>query len=581
MENLTDDNIDVKMVLDPRLNYNEVPKFYFEKGGLSVRHITETSTNYSSRSVRFNPVPPNQYTSIDKKIKIDVPLRITLTGPDDGSPLVEYKFLADGVTKVWTGNTNSIRFMGFQQCCSTVSLKLNTTSVSLQTNEIIEPLMRYGFTDDYLRKDLSGAAIMPDQYQSLSDWKYYGSIRNPMNSYGNSFLTPRGALNYELVDVTNTSAIIDVTISEYLLLPPAVIKRMNEKAFVGVKSIDLLFVLEDLSKIWCRDEVNASPLDSIDVQIRDNPILRMTYISSPMIEAIPLVNQYPYYKLERFPTEFNTILQPGQSTTKTTQTIMLSGVPKRAMVFLRETNSDKSYRSADCYAHLKNIKVNFANMATQLGNSDSRSLFDMSVYNGLNMSYYQWSRQCGSIACIDFGHDMGLPRDLAPSVGKDQYQLSLDLEYENISSEPRRYAAYIITITPGVYTLMNGTSQVEDAPLLPANIMESIKLSELEAFTYNDAIDYSGGSFWGSLRNIGKKVGRFLSRGVDLAKKAAPYVERYGPQAIRMAEKAAPLLMGLGLEAGSFEGEVGGARMGGRRGNYMGGRPIRRRSFRR
>lgn len=555
------DNLQANLVLDPRIDIEEVPHYNILKGSEYVRYNQNISTSYSTSSVHFSVVPPNKDIVVDKKVYIDLEFQFQFTGDAGAGNVMLPQVSYNGVNYL-AGQTDALRYMAFQQICENLSITFNQTTVSQNLSDYLEALTRAGFRTEYEDHDLSISPSMHDQFQELGDWNTWGAARNPLASYGNnSAQQPRGGLEYIITNNTQTAATVLVKWSELLLISPLAMSKLEHKGFLGLTNIDFTFNLGDLSRMWCHDAANNDWTDggavpTINVSWTKAPQLRLCYLTPPKSEIIPYINKYPYTEINRYPTDLGASVAAGASSRISGNNIQLSSIPKRMFVVVREKNSDRNYTKADAYSRIDKVEIQFNNKNSLLGSASTRDLYELSVRNGLQMSWAQWNQFCGSVLCVDFGNDISLGD--AEAVGSfGQFQLQVDVDFTNIGSQAKNYTLYLIIASEGVFTMEGTTSRLNVGNVFPHNVLEGMQLADLERVPYHQQYDYIGGSFMGFLRRVGRKLGKALHKGIKFGKKVLPMVQEYGPKAIGIAEKVAPLLLSAGYSERDIENFLG------------------------
>lgn len=547
------DGLRAFMVMDPRIDLNEVPYYNILKGGQYIRYNQNISSSYSNSSAQFSVVPPSKDIAVDKKIYIDVGFQFVFTG-DAGAGNTMLPSVTVGGVEYLAGQTDALRFMAFQQVVESLSITFNTTTVSQNLSDYIEAITRAGFSKEYENTDLSIAPSMHDQFQELGDWASWGGSRNPLASWGNNASQqPRGGLKYIITANTQTSATVQVRWSELLLISPLAMGKLEQKGFLGLTNLDFTFNIGNLSRMWSHDNTNndwndGAAASSIAVTWLEAPQLRLCYITPPSSEPIPYINKYPYYEINRYPTDTGAALAGGATTRISGSNIQLSSIPKRLFLLARERNADKTFNDADSYARIDGVEIQFNNKNSLLGSATSRDLYEISARNGLQMSWAQWDQFSGSVAVIDFSHDISL--DDSHAVGSfGQYSLQVNLDITNIGTVSKQYTFYMIVLSEGIFSIEGTSTSKTVGSVLPHNVLEAMQLGELEHIPYYEQYDYVGGSFLGFLKSVGRKIGKAIHTGATfLKKRALPFMKKYGPAIFGVAAKVAPMLMGLGYE---------------------------------
>lgn len=574
MDNIEVAGVPARLVMDPRVDCDSEQLYIIRKGAEHVRYDTNITTSSSDSSINFSVVPPNANIACDKRVWIDLQVQFTLTGPDTGVPLVSVE--GGAAPGQLLGNTDGLRWMPLHSVCESLSVSFNQTNVSQNLRQYIEAVTRCGYDPAFEGTYLSVAPSMHDQYQNYGDYVVWGSGRNPLNKYGeNSAQQPRGALSYLVTAVSNTSATIIATWSEPILMSPFLLDKMQEKGFLGLTNIDFNFQLGDLRKMWSHDAVNGHALSNIaaTMQNMSKPQLRFCWMTPPLTEDIPLVNRYPYHQVTDFRTTIGSFAQ-GATFQQYTNNIQLSSIPSRMFIVVKPQigQAGDDYTKSDAYAYIDNIQIQFDNKNSLLGTATSRDLYELSVRNGLQMSWAQWSKFCGSVVVIDFARDISLSS--AQAVGMSgNYNLSVQISGTNLApnydtvSVPNvtKLEAHLIVVNEGVFQLEGTLSSLSVGDVTSRDVLEAVELGYIEKMPWEEAYSYAGGSFFGKLKKIASKVGRVakqglqwgLEKGIPLAqkglqaaesvgitvpgealiKKGLEAAERYGPAALHLAEQ--------------------------------------------
>lgn len=551
-----------KLVLDPNIDVDERPLYLIEKGPSYCRYNQNISTSYSTSSINFSVVPPNRLIGVDKRIFIDCAMSFTFAG-DAGLGNKLLPTVTVGGSEYLVGETDALRWMPLQSCTNSLSIQINQSSVSQILSDYIEAISRVGFTQQYEDHELSVGPSMHDQFQEFGDWSLYGGARNPLGKYGdNSAQQPRGGFKFLVTSNTQTAAVVEARWSEPLLMSPLLLGKMQQKAFLGLQNIDFNFNLTDLSRMWCHDAVNNDVLSGPPtVAWLAAPQLRLRFLTIPLIEKIPRTNLYPYVDVQRFVTDVGSTTSAGASGSVAGNNVQLSSIPKRVILICRERNEDRSYTKADCYARIDSVQVNWDNKNDLLASCTSRDLYRMSVEAGLKMSWVQWNYYTGSVLVIDFGSQIGLEDLQAPGMSGN-YQLQVNCNFTNIGSRSVRYSFYMVVCSEGIFRMDETLSSITVGDVVPRDILDGAQLSQIEKMPFHEAYDFTGGSFWSSLKRAASKAARYaVEHGPEL-------IAKYGPKALEAAA-----MLGLGNDQMSlqdramYRATTGSGLTGGRRVN--------------
>ena len=405
--------------------------------------------------------------------------------------------------------------------------------------------MRYGNNCDQQLYDLSMCPSTMDQSQNYEDVE--NTIRNPLASYWDSNdCSAMGRSGFSIVSFTNTdtNATIIADITEPLFLSPFLYGQGQEPGFIGVQNMDFTWTLGNLSRMWSHSDAGGSVFNANFPSVTiGQPSLLFRYITPQSMETIPRVMTYPYYVIQRYPTEQLAAIAPLGITTIPSQNIQLQSIPRRFYIYVRQRNQDLTFLDTDTFFSIENISVNWNNRSGVLASAQKQDLYSIARKNGINMSWTQFSGETtvfsgsdnitygtiGSLIAIDMGKDIGLRSDEAPGL-LGTYQLQINVLCKNVNTLKSLVPAlYIVVVSEGSYTIMNNTSIPQIAVL---SKMDIINAQAMKGIDYEEARDYYGGDFMGD-------VGRFLKGAwTGLTREVLPGIE----QILGIVAKAVPLL---------------------------------------
>lgn len=560
-----DNKLNTKLVLDPRIDLETPDVYWIQKGGEYVRvHREVADSNTNTNSIHFSVVPPSKSIVVDKKVYIKYYLQVRLQSNVGDQAFVD---IAGGTganarilgNRAYVSSPNfGLRWMALQNCTESLTTTFNSTTVSQNLSDYIEFLGRIGHNNEYEEYDLSIAPSMHDQYQDFIDWNYFGSGRNPLDDYGtNDANQTRGAIRWYVVDgagnptiPANNAALagdlyLRCEVMEPILMSPFNMSKVNGKGFIGLTNLDFTFNLSNLGRMICYYDRaptvgNGAALDTLTVSFFQTPELHLTFLTPPSLFPIPRDNLYPYYEVNRYPLVETGAVEGDTELQLNSNNIQLSSVPKRLIICVRESTSRRTFATPDSYARIEGIEIQFNNKNALLGSADSKMLYNISVKNGLKMSYTQWQFFTGSVCVIDFGQDISL--DPAMSVGqRGQFNLQVNVRARSLlidqNGQPRktrRYQLYMVVVNEGVFQVYDTDTRLYVGDVQPYNLLASERWREIERIPYHEAYDYVGGSFWDTLKRWGKKAW-------NVGKKIVS-----SPVTREIAKKVIPLLMGAG-----------------------------------
>lgn len=512
------DPLKTVQILEPRTRlYNERVYAIF-KGGRQVSWTQiAASSNTSSSQILFSAPPPNSGIIVDRKFWVRAPVLGTFVGT--GSPLLQL------------GTNDGFRQFPLNSCISTTNLVLNNSSFSINTSEVLHPLLTCnGPMKDY-DVDYSLTPSMADQSQAYSDWATLGSARNPLNLYmENSAQVSRGAFPCTVVNPSGSAvtATVAATLTEELFLSPLKFGPGSEAGLIGLTSVQLTLTMNSLSQMWSH-ATTGNTFTSISFAFSSAPQLLQTYITPQLIPAIPRQIMYPYFKTE-FSVTQGASLTAGSSTSMMTSNIIWPSIPKVAYLYVRQRTSTRDYTTPDSFGVINSVAIQFNNMSGILSNATQQDLYNIAISNGCQLSWPAWSKYRGSVLPIVFGKDVGLDAIEAPGLGGN-YSFTATINYSNPSSSTVTYDLYIVYIQEGIITITEGNVLPQVSVISPKDILDSKESPFME---YKDAATAWGGDFFGSLKNYLGKFVQGAQAAVPYIEKALPYVSKYAPHALKL-----------------------------------------------
>jgi hypothetical protein len=515
------DPLKTVQVLEPRTRlYNERVYAIF-KGGRQISWTQiSASSSTSTSQILFSAPPPNSGIIVDRKFWVKVPVLGTFVGT--GSPLLQL------------GTNDGFRQFPLNSCISTTNLVLNNSSFSINTSEVLHPLLTCnGPMHDY-DIDYSLSPAMADSYQNYSDWTTYGSARNPLALYGeNAAQTSRGAFPVTVVNPSGSAvtATVAATLTEELFLSPLKFGPGSEAGLIGLTSVQLTLTLLSLSRMWSH-ATTGNTFTSVSFVFSAAPQLLQTYITPQLIPAIPRQIMYPYFKTE-FSITQGALLAGQASTSMMTSNIIWPSIPKVAYLYIRERTANRDYTKADSFAVINSVAIQFNNMSGILANASQQDLYNIAISNGCQLSWPAWTQYRGSVLPVVFGKDVGLDAIEAPGLGGN-YSFTATINYSNpnpTGSAALQYDMYVVFIQEGIITITEGNVLPQVSVISPKDILDSKESPFIE---YKEAANAWGGDFFGSLKNYLGKFVQGAQAAVPYIEKALPYVTQYAPHALKL-----------------------------------------------
>lgn len=571
------------LVRDPKTILKNKRDFAVLKGGSEVNTKIYTSTSISTSSIQFSTPPPSGNVIVDRKVFINLPVRLTFTANAGGGNCLQ-------------AGLDAPRQFPFSSSCDTLRLSINGNAMSIDMSDIVHALQHFNTDAKLKARDYSGSPNCPDQSQNYND--LLGTNRNPLAFYGDSLdetVLSRAAFSFNIVSNTDTQAIVDMVIHEPIFLNPLYWGMGNSSGFINVNAMDwnITFLQNAGNRMWSHN-ASAKTITNIAVQfngfsapafsyIQNQPTLEFIYISQNQNDLFPVdqPSTYPYFDINRYPTDISPITWNNMAPTQvTSNNIQLASIPRRMYIYVRPRNSvlHASPNFTDTYYGISALNIQFNNRTGLLSGASQHQLYQMSIKNHCDMSWEQWSGQpsyatglfpggagpfplgtskhgtIGSIICIEFGTDIGLNEMEAPGIS-GQYQLLVQAQVYNcdptLAHDATDLTMYIVVVNEGSFTIPSYGKADAQIGIISRN--DVLNAQRNPFINYEDIQEVNGGNFLSGLKKFGHKLGR-------AAMDAAPYVKaayKYGKKAMPCIESAAEIAEAVApyLAAGEVVGE--------------------------
>ena len=547
-------NIAPILSMDPRLVFDHGGDFAVARGGVSVTYRTLPSQNYSSNGSNsvFNVQPPNQNISISRKIMTKFYYNVQINATAGASGNV-----------VDLGIYDAPRFYPTQQVTSSMSATLNNANVNLIPYQLIGALACCNLSDVNLGRDLSLAPSHPDEFQNYSDVytvpQFLGTVADPLQSLGESTtsIPNRGGWNVTLTGTNNVGTGNSGTVNlQFSSTEPILVSPFSSvddsHAFIGVQTLTLSFqqTLNGGRSVWSHsDSTDASTINSMVTTLYAPPEIQTTYITPSPLYRIPSSVVYNYSNIDIYTTDTVASISSGADFKVSTNNVQLNTIPKRILLYARQTDSTTNYTTTDTFAWLKDLSIQFDNVSGLFSGSSPEQLYLSAREQGYNKSWTQWSSTTGSVMIMDLARNMALQNSSdAPGLQASK-QLQITATFNNINKfKSLAFTVFVIVISDGLITITGNTTIQQNSVLTREDILESHKNTEVTS--YQAPSSYWGGNVFKKLVH-GLRKHKVLSTGAEVADiLGVPHAHT----AQRLAQRA-----GFGLV--SQNREVGGRMM--------------------
>lgn len=551
-------------VIDKRLEcmlYGQKKQFYpVLKSAENVTWQQIQSNNYSTSSIVWNFNTNSERTIIDRRIYVKVQFRVRFTA----TPPVGAKVLQTGL--------DAPRAFPLASITQSLGASINGSSISVQYADFMQACLRTNWSHDTRNYDLSGTPHKLDNCQEYGDMT--GATNNPMNDYFSSgWDEGRGAFFLDQIvsnqvgdGVTAKNAEVLFTVVEPLYLSPFLQTDELEAGFLGVKNMGVTFSFKagNLSRVWSHND-SSHVLTNVEVLMGPSsnttpPQLLINYLTPPLLDLgqQPRNIVYPYCRQDVYVNNMNTNLAAGASQEFTNNNIQMSHVPSHIWIYSNQPDAFIDHASPDCFNVIQSVSLQYLNTSGQFSSCTLNDLYNMSVKNGLKMSFTEFRGETqvldtglyhgttGNVICIS-ASDLALPSNVAPGMALNS-QLSIKLSIKNPSGNAKQVQIVVILGYPGLMTVTEGTMITNTGLISQSDVVNMGEKSEY----YSLISRFNGDGFLDTLKSIGKTIWSGI-------KQAAPVVKT----GLDIASK-------LGFSEEEMKHEKGSAFVGGKKGKKGG-----------
>ncbi len=558
--------------IDPRTDLNSYARRTYSvfDGGVDVgfqRLQADGGVSNTQLSYTMNPPSPNVF--VHRRLLHTVEFELTFFGTSAGVgiPLLQSAGAQAGVIGVNVGTQyyDAPRAYPLANVTTNCSITLNNDQIPQNLNQYFRVLPRYNNLIHNQDITHSTTPTMLDQSQDYSDLD--GFARDPLRGYGDNVLQcPRGSfVGYKIMLNTGTgtpadTAIVRLRVTEPVFLSPFLwedgddgtgligVQNMKYSITLGGRGLGALGGLA--AGLWSHSPL-GSVLSSCNVNVVDSEML-LTYTTPDPTQIIPKLNMYPYYQPFLYPTQTNVPVAPGVLTTIAMNNVQLNSIPTRIYLYVCENDNLNSMLKSDVYFGIENVSISFDNRDNLISNANPEQLYQMAVKNGTNLSWIQWTKECGGVLALEFGQD--IPLRLGQAVGlRGTYNLRVIVQARNLKSSSVTPSFNCLVMSEGILTIDNMHVDRKVGILDQQDVYD---VKSMPSEVYHSSGSVYGGNFLTGLKRFAtgvyQGVKKYARPVINAAKRIVPAL---APQFMPYVDKVDEVARAVGL------GLVGGKKL--------------------
>jgi hypothetical protein len=529
---MQDSNVDIVKVVDSRINTKSKQTYALVEGSAQATPRNYPASSFSQSQITFSNVNPPDGLFVSKRVMMTVSFNIEFQGtcPAGSTLLSEW------------GHSISLRNLPVNKMIRVGNLQLNKNQISANISDDVKLHERLNFD----KCDWIPSATYCDVSQDYDECTHENSNNiNPLST-NTGDKKRRGDFPVEILLDTSTLSRIRLTVSEPIMMSPLSFGCGDSSLYFSqLTKIEFNATLNDITKsILSISNNNPSTFTRITSTILDSS-LEFEYLApSPFMDVEPASN-YEYYPITRQQQNVGSVF-PNVDTAVTTNTVILSSVPKMLYILVSEDENKKTEYSTDTYAEIKAISITLNGRSSELATASQLQLYAMSKKNGSDLTWEQFKgvhrtalskrfiSGVGSIIAVNLSEDIGLSNNQAAGMTATQnIQVKVTFSSLRVDAQPVSYTVYTYFVSDGLVTLTvgGGSSAVE-------SVVSQGALAVVP--TLGEGVDTS--QVLDKQSNIGGSLGSWIKGSV------LPWLKQHGPQILSIAKQVAPMV-GLGCGA--------------------------------
>lgn len=547
------------LVKDDRLNCHDSVKYAVQKGGANVTYSDIMAISESNSSHVYNVIVPSETTCVDRRVEWSSEIQFRLDFANVPAGDGPANSLTQPYDLVKYGVASALCAYPLHSCCSVVSTTINNNTISQNQDDVLQTIIRF-LDRDHVAKYNGSTPTMPDNYLNYSDG--VNATNNVLGAYNNSEKVTdyhaRGAFQLLGINQTgfstvanntvytgpagNVSLYVRARVSEPLMISPFIFghEETNNQSFYGIQNLNFRMNINSQARIWRQARITNDwaaapqpiPIPTITIEKFIGSKLTFCYLTPHPEDLMAAKNVVSFLEMPRYITAGPAPVPALGDVQVNTQTLQLNQVPDKLILLARRKNL--KLNNPDSFLPIKQVSINWNNSSGILATATQQKLWLMSVENGVNQSFLEWTGQAktylatvnggiatspypslttplvGGVLALDFAKDIQITESYyAPgSLGTFQLQVRMTLFNQDPANqvEASDYEIIVITLNSGVFVLERGTASTYTGILTKQDVLDA---SSKNAYFGSDVKRLVGSGLMDNLKTV---VGNAMSK---------------------------------------------------------------------
>ena len=486
-------------VVDPRI-VQQKPKYAVEKGALSITNSTFQAIASSSSQQTFQIQIPSENVFVDRAVDWVCTASVNVSVATPAA-------LDAGVSVATPGLDFALAPFPTSQAVSTMMASINDQTVSINMADVLPQVLR--LSDMAKTRKQRTCPTMLDKYADQLT-----SVRapnTPLGAYGSAYDSADvGNGAWGAVAFSNLSANLRVgtgpnvggvestgaagpytftvtwTTCEKLVLPPFIFSDEDELStgLFGVQNIQFTMNFNQPTRSL-RFAKRANFVPTVTWPTAGTPfsraLVQAQFLTPSLDVPLPAKSVVPYMEFPRYISNA-TVVDAAADRLLQSQTITLPNIPDLLIIYVKPQSYATSMEG-DWSMPVSKISIAFDNFSGLLSSHSAFELYKMSVNNGLDMDWSEWSgvgylgNGVGRVPLVGGPLVLRPGRDFALSTGQapglvGNFTLQFDLTVNNsVLAYASPVSIYTIAANSGFFETIRGSSRIVKGVVTETDIL--------------------------------------------------------------------------------------------------------------